>query len=97
MILAGVIDQLDTLDEDSTIFARRPWSAFAGTHVAPLGEGGCVPNAVKEAGFEYFLEVPVAREVLEGTKSRSLGRDERIRLLLYYAENDAYPEWFHAR
>jgi hypothetical protein len=93
VILAGAIDQLDTLDEDSTIFVRRPWSAVAEARVSPLDEDSRVPAAVKEGGFEYFLEVHVAREVLEDCDSRSLTREERIRLLLYYAENDAYPEW----
>lgn len=56
-----------------------------------------IPTDVKEAGFSYFLEIFVAREVLEVLEGKPSTSEERVRLLIYYADNDAYPEWVHQR
>ena len=80
--VADAIAALDTLDEDDVIYARKPWSPTAAAMIGP--------DDLEPAGFEYFLEVSVAREVLEGPL---LTLDERVRLLLHYAEYDAYPDW----
>jgi hypothetical protein len=93
VILETVVDQLQSLDEDATILARRPWSASSEAKVSSAGD---VSRAdAKKSGFEYFLEVHVAREVLEVFGPRKANRDEKLRLLLHYAEHDAYPEWVY--
>jgi hypothetical protein len=89
--VADAIARLDTLDEDDVIFARKPWSPTAVAMIGPLDED---PAALQTAGFAYFLEVSVAREILEGPP---LTLDERIRLILHYAEYDAYPDWLDNR
>jgi hypothetical protein len=50
-----------------------------------------------DRGFEYFLEVYLANELLEsfGSKCRSVA--ERRDLIIHYAENDAYPDWIFDR
>jgi hypothetical protein len=63
VILATAIDQLASFDEDATIFAKKPWSAFAEAVVSSPGERSATD--LNQAGFDYFLEVQVAREVLE--------------------------------
>ena len=46
-------------------------------------------------GFEYFLEVSLAKEVLSVFGARQPTDAERCRLLLYYAMHDAYPDWVY--
>jgi hypothetical protein len=95
MILEMAIDQLDTLDEDATIFVKRPWSASSEARVSPLDKHSGVLAKLKADGFEYFLEVHVAREALGVFEPHVPTRAEKLRLLLYYAEHDAYPESAH--
>lgn len=91
--LADIINQLDGVDEGQIICARRPWSDQAEGLLALPDENLSVPNDVKAAGFEYFLEVFVAREVLQVFGNKPATLEDKIRLLIYYAENDAYPDW----
>jgi hypothetical protein len=93
--LDEIVPRLQELDPDLVICMRRPWSATAAAVLTPPDENLAVPEPVRLAGFEYFLEVRVALDVagvlrlsrLEGTA------DEHVRLLLHYADNDAYPDW----
>jgi hypothetical protein len=81
--LADVIDQLEALDADATIYAAKPWSAGARVVVAVEPEDGSVPK--EAAGLDYFLEVDVALEA--ATVGTTGTRFERV---MHYAENDAY-------
>jgi hypothetical protein len=82
MTLAEVVECLDRLDADATVYAERPWSADARAVVAFEPEDGSIPP--EAAGLEYFLEVDVA--LAAATVSTAGTRFERV---LYYAENDA--------
>jgi hypothetical protein len=95
MTLADIVNQLSLVAEDRIICARRPWSALAESILAQPAENRSVPSDVKAAGFEYFLEVFVAREVLQVFGQKPATLDDKIRLLIHYAENDAYPEWVY--
>ena len=54
-----------------------------------------IPEEARSAGYEYFLEVSVARdEVLSGPVA--LADDQKIAAVIYYAENDAFPDWLNA-
>jgi hypothetical protein len=62
--------------------------------VVELDEESRLPPDALSDGFEYFLETFVALEVLEGLRNRRiLSTEDACNLILYYAENDAYPEW----
>jgi hypothetical protein len=93
MTLFDVVRNLDTYDEDFVICARKPWSADAESVVVPFDEGFGVPAEVVARGFAYFLGVDDARETLEVFGTKPVSHDERFRCLLFYAENDAFPDW----
>ena len=77
-----------------TIFLRSPWTADAEARVVEQDEKGGLPQDVLSEGLKYFLEISVAIEVLEVLRDRRKSTTEdACRLLLYYAEYDAYPEW----
>ena len=93
MTLSEIVANLHSLDEDLCIIAKRPWSGAADAHVVKLSDDFSVPKEHTSNGFEYFLEVSVARtEALEGIEHR-LSAEQRLAAILFYAENDAYPEW----
>jgi hypothetical protein len=66
MKLIEAIGNLDTLDNESTIYAAKPWTEDSNVIVAREPESGGVPPEAERLGLKYFLEVFVAREFLEG-------------------------------
>ena len=94
--LAEIVDSLETLNEDHCIFARKPWSTDTLATVGPLTDDFRVPAEMGHEGFEYLLEVDIAKDVLEVFGARRPTLQERRNLILYYAENDAYPEWVYS-
>lgn len=93
--IVEAVAQLSTLDPSITICARKPWHADAECVLVELDRGVVVPKATAAAGFEYFLDVHVCLEVLQVFGERQPTLDEQVRLILHYAENDAYPDWVY--
>ena len=62
--LADLVDRLPALEDDAVICVRRPWSEQAEARLCQLNEKLSVPADVKSAGFDYFLEASVAKEVI---------------------------------
>ena len=91
--IADAVKNRVSLDEDATIYARRPWTADAACVVESPKEDGGTPDQVKASGYEYFLEVFVVFEVLEAFTRRKPTLEEEVRAVLYYAEYDAWPAW----
>lgn len=91
MKLVEAVEKLSKLKEEHTLYVKRPWTADAECKV--VNPDGKVAKATKAAGLEYFLEVHVALEVLEVFGKRKPTLDEKVRVLLFYAENDAWPDW----
>jgi hypothetical protein len=92
MKLKEIVERIDEFDDDATIYAMRPWMADSeATVVVPDAQHDVMRN-VEEKSLEYFLEIFVAREALE-VLDRDPTVDRMAALLIYYAENDAYPPW----
>jgi len=97
MNLGTILDQVSTLQDDLCIFAKKPWVPESHAIAVPLGADFKTPNEISDQGMDYFLEVNVAKEVLEVFGDRAPTKEERHRLLIFYAENDAYPDWVYDR
>jgi len=104
MLLSEAIRDLDTLSEDATLFAERVAGHFAPTSQAlsleltdeerrtPIAEVA----ARRAPGKQYFLEVFLVRETLDGWRSMRgvdhLAPEEATEVVIHYAENDAWPQ-----
>jgi hypothetical protein len=67
--LIKLIERLAELDDEDTIYACDPWTEDSDAMVAledPESVDFGVPSEAAEAGMKYFLEVSIAREVVEG-------------------------------
>lgn len=95
MNLAEALDQVEDLDDDLVIFAKEPWSLHTDAMVDLLDDEFRPPQKIIDLGFSYFLEIAVAKEVLGVFGDRETTPEERSSLLMYYAENDAYPDWVY--
>jgi len=94
MNLADVVAQLDEANDTQCIVAKKPWSASSESMLIRLDKNHRVPAEALDRGLSYFLEVGIALdEVLSGWPSLPL--EQRIKLLIFYAENDAFPEWVY--
>jgi hypothetical protein len=106
MNLKDVIENLSLLPEDGTVFAERINGEFRADSEAQVVEitdeelkQQTSEAATKKApGKDYFLEVFIIQEVLEGWRKHHGGKtppiDAALESVIYYAENDAYPESF---
>lgn len=97
MKLGALLDQIDVLDEDHCIFATKPWTFDAVAEACPLDAKGEPPTALLSKGYVYFLEVHVGKEALEALSGRVATPEQKRNLLLFYAENDAYPPWVYSQ
>jgi hypothetical protein len=62
--LGQALDQVHLLDDELVVFAKKPWSAASEALIAPLDHDLRVPKSIADQGFQYFIDVPVAKEVL---------------------------------
>ena len=95
MTLEELVDLIDTLDDRHVICARTPWHAGSDALVVAL-DAGRVPQTVTEAGFQYFLEVAVVREVLDVFANRPVTPAVKLKSLVYYAVHDRLPEGLYS-
>lgn len=94
MKLADIVSGLGTTEDSLCIVAKRPWMGDSEARLVRFTEDFRVPEEVRSAGYEYFLEVSVARdEVLSGPVA--LNDDQKVAAVIYYAENDAFPKWLN--
>ena len=90
--LLEVIQKLDSFDAESTIYAAKPWTRDAKAMIAMEPVTGGLPAAVAAAGLQYFLEVFISRDVLEGWATnlkKPPTSEEKCERLIQYAVNDA--------
>lgn len=98
MDIGTLIDRLPGgLDDRLCIFAAKPWSAASPAVAVSLDDEFKPPKEVLELGLAYFLEVHAANEALEVFGDRPPSEAEKRNLLIFYAENDAFPDWVYAR
>ncbi len=94
MTLAELLEELDSLTDDLTIYAAKApaWSAAApATACLEFGDA----EAPGEAhGMSYLLEVPLAKEAVQVWSEWRGGREptveDKCEAVIYYAENDTY-------
>ena len=92
MNLHEAISELATLPEATFICAKRPWGPESVVRLVPFPDDLRIPEAVKAEGFEYFLEISTALEILGGFLEQNPTPEQITRFVIYYAENDAFPE-----
>jgi hypothetical protein len=95
--LGEVLARVEEFSEEETVFSRRPWRFDEDAILVRMDEEGRIPSSTTAAGWDYFLEVTVAKEVLEVFEGAPPTPGERRNLLLFYGENDAFPDWVYER
>jgi hypothetical protein len=99
LALSDLIDSLRDLDPRGTIYFRPEEGTPTGNEEAivavPGVDGWPDDGRTRWNGWEYLLELNIAEEILaewaDVTGERDLPPSEKLRLILYYAANDAMP------
>ena len=92
MNLRDAIRGLYDGDDESTIYAAKPWMPDSHALVIFEPEPGQYQEKAREMGLVYFLEVYIAQEFLEGWISNfdtEPTLEEKCNRLIQYAINDA--------
>ena len=91
MRLGDVIRKHRELESDQTIYARKPWSSDSEVRLLQT----CPPreqrDRMADEGFDYFLELSIVAEVVEGFEA-NCGPATEVQILervISYAINDA--------
>ena len=90
--LMEVIRALDSLDTECTVYAAEPWTQVSAAVVAREPESGGLPEEVKRRGLRYFLEISIARDLLEDWSAHSGVKptlQQKVERLIEYAISDA--------
>jgi hypothetical protein len=95
MTLEEVIKKRKKIDGEFIVAMQLPWSQQAECVLVLPDEDGCMPAETKALGFKNLLSVDEMNEVLEVFGRKRVSDVERARLVMYYAENDAYPDWVY--
>lgn len=92
MELSELVSKLSAFDDELTIYAQRPWTSKSKAIVAMEPDAGGLPNEAKANHYEYFLEIFVANEFLEGWlegEGKAASKEQTCERLISYAINDA--------
>jgi hypothetical protein len=84
--LVELTTQRAKLDPALTIYAAEPWTPSTRAVATVEPDDGSLPEAAMVEGCQYFLEVFIANEVLEGWDGSELDACHR---LIQYVANDA--------
>ena len=93
MKLREALIESNNLGEHDVLYARRPWLLDSDALVVSYSEGQSVTRFLADdASFEYFLEVPLVQDIRHQVEAAGSSSEEALDVLLYYAENDAFPQ-----
>lgn len=90
--LREIVATLDVLDDELTIYARKPWSPDCEAVVAREPDEGGLPQEAEEKSMAYFLEVFLAQEFLSSwvaAQPEPPSIDQQCDRLAQYAQYDA--------
>ena len=88
--LIEMLADIDQMDAEDVIFAKRDWRPESEARVFRLTEDYRAPDEAQMLGYEYFLEVDVIRQVLEEFHGRAdASIEEKCKRVIHYAIYDA--------
>ncbi len=92
MTLIEAVNKLETFDDEYTIYAEKPWKSDSNVIVGFEPDDDDRPQKAKDQNLDYFLEVFVALEFIDGWLENVEGKPSEVEIcnrLIKYAINDA--------
>lgn len=90
MRIMELTNRLYSLNEDLTIYAKKPWTCESKVELLIEPEDGSLPTGLSD-DFEYFLEVFIAKDIIPNLShiEPSYTLEQWALKLILYAEDDA--------
>lgn len=79
---------------EKVICAREPFHQNSDALIVQFESDYSIPQAVKAAGYAYFLGTHGVDELLNMIGNKRSSRETKVEFVCYYASHDAYPAWF---
>jgi hypothetical protein len=95
MNIEGLVGELRLTPKGRVICVRPPWTSKSNACVVQLTNSFGIPSQVKNDGYTYFLETDIALEILGSLPRKYTSDATKAQLLIYYAENDGFPDWIY--
>jgi hypothetical protein len=92
MTLIEIIRDLDSFETEGIICAMRPWNEDSQAIVVVNPQARRLPAEAEKLGMDYFLEVFIARDFLQGWRSNldaEPSLQQKCGRLIEYALTDA--------
>jgi len=91
MTLLEIVRTLNTLDDESTIYADEPWTETSEALLVTNASANDRIDYCRPDGKSYFIEISVAKEVIEdfANSQPEASIEEVCSRLIYYAIYDA--------
>lgn len=92
MSLLKIVQELDLLDKEGTIYATEPWAINSQAVVLREPESGILPPEFEQIGLKYFIEVFIANDFLKQWEQQlktAPTLEQKCLRLIHYAINDA--------
>lgn len=91
MKLREILIKAENLDARDVVYAKRPWSLDSSACVVRYDSDERLPRHLSDASFEYFLDAELIQDIRGQIKGAGRPPGEEFDVVLYYAENDAFP------
>jgi hypothetical protein len=94
MTLGELVEKIEDLDDSFTIYAEGGpnWNKDSKAVAVYEPDDGSLPPEAK--GMRYFLEVSIAKDVINVWKQWRNGKNpstiDKLKAIIHYAKNDAY-------
>ncbi|WP_148713766.1 DUF7716 domain-containing protein [Chitinolyticbacter meiyuanensis] len=92
MTLREILFTAEGLGEYDVVYAQRPWSLDSPARVVQYQPDETVLRQSEDGSLEYFLEATLIKDIREQVQEGGGVPSEAFRVIMYYAENDAFPE-----
>lgn len=92
MKLLNIVTNLSTFPAEATIYAESPWKPESKAIVAAEPETGELPLEARKNGLQYFLEISIAKDFIEGWLGHQKevpSIEQQCQRLIHYATYDA--------
>lgn len=92
MKLREILIDSASMGEYDVVYAKRPWSLESAACIKRYEAGETVQQSFQsDSPFEYFLDAVLIQDIRSQVADAGKTLEEALDIILYYAENDAFP------
>jgi hypothetical protein len=83
------------MSEESVLVAKPPFTWGADAMFVELTDDYCLPQNIRDAGFEYLLGQDDIKKLLDYLKKKKVSTRTIAEFVIHYSVTDSTPEWIN--